>query len=57
MANEKELPISFEELIWWGAQKDCKDIISSAWHDVAWDDLPEHVQSQFKNLVYTCADY
>lgn len=45
------MELSKVEMIWNEAQMFSRDIISDAWLDISWNDLPEKVRTQFANLV------
>lgn len=43
--------ITKAEMIWNEANMFARDIISPAWIDIAWSDLPEKVQNQFIAII------
>ena len=43
--------ISKIEMIWNETNMFSRDIISSAWIDLNWDELPTEIQEQFASLV------
>ena len=45
------------EMIWNEANMFARDIITSAWIDVPWNDLPKNVQEQFTSLVSGDVDW